>query len=463
MSEPFKRGEILTAAKLNAAIGNSRRLTVAGDGAVSTDADGDVVRVDGYENIYIRLTGKTGTNPIKYSWTEVFRNANGTWSNTTNNGTTTGDYAIELNNSNLSTSDNYVYRAERSPESGEWLFFLRRSLTPVSSIRVIPILQANSPFSCSRPNFDSSDLALSANAPDCYRIANVTLRMQDYNGSWSTLKTWTDRTESDWGNFTFTPPYNPSATNWLKLELSANTAEGTLLGSLDSTCGNATLCGTSIQNVIYDSAGIGPQTLFYGPVTGNIPTTTTNLTTTTANVTLSLKGVPSGNLTNIPSAAATGPAEYKFKMDWSCSGNSCNSNITDFLNAEYSAGMSISGDGSSGSTSTSQTIGLDTLSRAGSASVKYGFVSSWAYSSAWPPCNITYSFGIVKETVTVTVSKTNAPTKTISVTGNNTHFSSPASSASTVNLTIPASAWFLDSYSNNYTMNSANGTPNGSC
>ena len=123
MSEPFKRGEILTAAKLNAAIGNSRRLTVAGDGAVSNDADGDVVRVDGYSNIYIRLTSKTGTNPIKYAWTEVFRNANGTWSNTTNNGTTSGDYAIELNNSNLSTSDNYVYRAERSPESGEWLFF----------------------------------------------------------------------------------------------------------------------------------------------------------------------------------------------------------------------------------------------------------------------------------------------------------------------------------------------------
>jgi hypothetical protein len=129
MSEPFKRGEILTAAKLNAAIGNSRRLTVAGDGASSVDADGDVIRVDGYSNIYIRLTSKTGTNPIKYAWTEVFRNANGTWSNTTNNGTTTGDYAIELNNSNLSTSDNYVYRAERSPESGEWLFFLRRSQT----------------------------------------------------------------------------------------------------------------------------------------------------------------------------------------------------------------------------------------------------------------------------------------------------------------------------------------------
>jgi hypothetical protein len=122
----FVRGEILTAEKLNDAL-SGRRLTVAGDAATSYDADGDVVRVDGYSNIYIRLTSKTGTNPIKYAWTEVYRNTNGTWSNTTNNGTTTGDYAIELNNSNLSTSDNYVYRAERSPESGEWLFFLRRS------------------------------------------------------------------------------------------------------------------------------------------------------------------------------------------------------------------------------------------------------------------------------------------------------------------------------------------------
>jgi hypothetical protein len=122
----FVRGEILTAEKLNDAL-SGRRLTVAGDAATSYDADGDVVRVDGYSNIYIRLTSKTGTSPIKYAWTEVYRNANGTWSNTTNNGTTTGDYAIELNNSNLSTSDNYVYRAERSPESGEWLFFLRRS------------------------------------------------------------------------------------------------------------------------------------------------------------------------------------------------------------------------------------------------------------------------------------------------------------------------------------------------
>lgn len=342
-------------------------------------------------------------------------------------------------------------------------FFFERSAAAISPIRVIPTLLANTSFSCSRPDFESSDIALSANAPSCYQIANVTLRMQDFNGNWSTLKTWTDRTESDWGNYTFTPPYNPTASSWLVLELSANTKEGTLLGSLNSSCGNATLCGNSIQNVIYDSTGSGPQTLFYGPVTGNIPTTTTNLTATASNVTLSLKGVPSGNLTNIPAATVTGPAEYKFKMTWDCSGNSCNSNITDFLNTEYSAGLSVSGDGSSGSTSTSQTIGIDTLSRAGSATLDYGFVSTWAYSSAWPPCNISYSFGIVRETVSVTVSKTNAPTKTINVTGNNTYFSSPAASASTVNLTIPSSAWFLDSPGNNYTLSAANGTPNGSC
>lgn len=463
MPEPFKRGEILTAAKLNAAFGNSRRLTVAGDGAVSTDADGDVVRVDGYSNMYIRLTSKTGTNPIKYAWTEVFRNANGTWSNTTNNGTTSGDYAIELNNSNLSTSDNYVYRAERSPESGEWLFFLRRSLTPVSSIRVIPILLANSPLSCSRPNFESSDLALSANAPDCYRIANVTLRMQDYNGSWTTLKTWTDRTESDWGNYTFTPPYNPSAANWLKLELSANTTQGTLLGTQFDYCANATLCGTSIQNVIYNSSGIGPQTQFYGPVTGNIPTITTNLTTTTANVTLSLQGVPSGNLTNIPARTFTGPTDYKFKMNWDCTGNSCNANITDFINAEFTAGLTVLGDGSNGTSSAVQTIGLDRIARSGIVNIDYGFVSSWDYTGAWPPCNISYSFGVVKESVTLTVTRQNTPSKTISVSGNVTYYSSPASTPGGVTVSVPASAWFLDSLGNNYTMTAANGTPSGSC
>jgi hypothetical protein len=122
MADLFRSGEILTAAKLNAAFGNPRHLTVAGDGSISHDADGDTVRVDGYSNIYVRLTGKdTANTPIKYAWKEVYRNANGTWSNTTHNGTTIGDYAVEINNSHLNVHTQTVYRAERSPESGEWL------------------------------------------------------------------------------------------------------------------------------------------------------------------------------------------------------------------------------------------------------------------------------------------------------------------------------------------------------
>jgi len=203
MSEPFKRGEILTAAKLNAAIGNSRRLTVAGDGAVSTDADGEVVRVDGYENIYIRLTGKTGSNPIKYSWTEVFRNANGTWSNTTNNGTTSGDYAIELNNSNLSTSDNYVYRAERSPESGEWLFFLRRSQTVTSLL-----------------NFRFTGTANSSFSPDIFSFAKQWFRTNNVTkGSGCPSSNVTDSQNATYNNITFYyTPNGGSRTNLVTYE-----------------------------------------------------------------------------------------------------------------------------------------------------------------------------------------------------------------------------------------------------
>ena len=458
----FVRGEILTAEKLNDAL-SGRRLTVAGDAATSYDADGDVVRVDGNSNIYSRLTSKTGTNPIKYAWTEVYRNANGTWSNTTNNGTTTGDYAIELNNSNLSTSDNYVYRAERSPESGEWLFFLRRSATAITPIRVVSILTANTALSCSRPDIESTQIALSPSAPSCYQIANVTLRMQDYNGNWSVLKTWTDYTASDWGNYTFTPPYEPTASNWLLLELTGSTAQGTLLGRQLPECANATLCGTEIQDNIYYNSGGSTATQFHGPVTAYLTNATSNRTTSGGNVTLSITSVPTGNLTNLPPRTFTGPAQYKFKMDWSCSGGSCNSNLTDFLNGEYTTGMTVSGDGASGSTSSSQSFGLDTIARAGTASYDLGYVTSWGHNTTWPPCDISYNFGVVKETVTVTVTKQNTPTKSITATGTNTYYNSPVSSPGTVNVSVPTTAWFLDSLSNNYTMNNGNGTPQGTC
>ena len=122
MADLFKRGEILTAAKLNAAFSDGD-ITVAGSGAVSRDAGGHVVRVDTPDYMHIRLTDKiTANSVVKYAWKEVYRTANATWANTTHNGTANGDYAIEINNANLPTGGLTVYSASRSPESGEWIF-----------------------------------------------------------------------------------------------------------------------------------------------------------------------------------------------------------------------------------------------------------------------------------------------------------------------------------------------------
>lgn len=122
MADLFKRGEILTAAKLNAAFSDGD-ITVAGSGAVSRDAGGHVVRVDTPDYMHIRLTDKiTANSVVKYAWKEVYRNANATWANTTHNGTANGDYAVEINNANLPTGGLTVYSASRSPESGEWIF-----------------------------------------------------------------------------------------------------------------------------------------------------------------------------------------------------------------------------------------------------------------------------------------------------------------------------------------------------
>ena len=129
---PFQRGERLTATRLND-LAKGVPVFMTG-GTITESPTGKLINVDQPENIYIRLTGKTGTSPIKYAWKEVVRLANGTWLNTPRTANYTDDYAIELNNSNLSTTDNYVYRAERSPHSGEWLFFFEaQGNRPVNS------------------------------------------------------------------------------------------------------------------------------------------------------------------------------------------------------------------------------------------------------------------------------------------------------------------------------------------
>jgi hypothetical protein len=119
---PFQRGERLTAAKLNEWV--TKRPSVEAFG--HSHNEGGAVFTDERETMFVRLTNKTGSAPIKYAWQEVYRAANGTWVNMTHTGNVTNDYAIELNNANLSITDNYVYRAERSLTTGEWLFFLMR-------------------------------------------------------------------------------------------------------------------------------------------------------------------------------------------------------------------------------------------------------------------------------------------------------------------------------------------------
>ena len=130
---PFAKGERLTAVKLNElAVG--RQFSVAGDGVVNRSGGRDAIEIHKAEVIYIRLTEKdVSKTPIRYGWKEVDRlaganaTASPTWGNMPDRkGKITDDYAIELNNQNLSVSDNYIYRAERSPATGEWLFFLRK-------------------------------------------------------------------------------------------------------------------------------------------------------------------------------------------------------------------------------------------------------------------------------------------------------------------------------------------------
>lgn len=129
----FAKGERLTASKLND-LAAGRPLSVAGQGIVNRSGGRDELELKPPEIIYIRLTEKdVSKTPVRYGWKEVDRLGNptatvsATWGNMTDRkAKMTDDYAIELNNANLSVTDNYIYRAERSPATGEWLFFLRK-------------------------------------------------------------------------------------------------------------------------------------------------------------------------------------------------------------------------------------------------------------------------------------------------------------------------------------------------
>lgn len=132
----FHAGDILTAAQLNRLAGQRSRVAAGQTFLQSSGGDDpDVFGSTSPDVIWIKLTGKTGTSPIKYSWKEVKRTQTGAWQDVQRTGSNAAtDTAIEANNSDLSTTDNYVYQARRSPQSGEWIFFLRRRTTPQISI-----------------------------------------------------------------------------------------------------------------------------------------------------------------------------------------------------------------------------------------------------------------------------------------------------------------------------------------
>lgn len=88
--------------------------------------------VDSPETMFVRLSGSDTTNtPIKYAWKRVTRDDDGTWMELAHNGTTTTDYAVEVNNNNVTTGTGAVYRAWRSLTTPEWLFFGNGTVTPI--------------------------------------------------------------------------------------------------------------------------------------------------------------------------------------------------------------------------------------------------------------------------------------------------------------------------------------------
>lgn len=462
-SGPFKKGERLTAAKLNE-LATGTPLSVAG-GALTHNPRGSIVHIDQPENIYIRLTGKTGTSPIKYAWKEVVRLANGTWLNTPRTANYTDDYAIELNNSNLSTTDNYVYRAERSPHSGEWLFFLRRKAT-VPSIRIIPQLLSSASSNCTTQIsldglYASSLAAFSSSAPSEFRVASVTLRVKDYNDNWSTVKTWTDKSDSTWGNYTYTPPYTPSASQPLTFELTGTTANGTLLGTLWYSCPVTSLCGTTLTPQFYDNQGVG-QNYFYQAVSANLTSNTTAVTSNITTLVLSIRGNALASVT-LPSGAINGPAQYNYQMGWS-SNTGNDAGMLSFINANFSSSIAPSGLGASSFSTTTGTYGGVSTTRYGAINIGIGYTVAEDWSTtpvpAWPSPYPTYSSGLLYITATERVQ---IPGKTVQASQTINYWGNASASFPTLYPTIPTSNTFTDNGGNTYTLNSTVATPSGSC
>lgn len=96
----------------------------AAHGAESSNDNGrSSFAVHQNEPFFIKLTSKTGSSPIKYGWT--YQNHDRTsdaWSDGFVTGDTTANWAEELNNADLSVTDNKRYRARLNPQSGRLIF-----------------------------------------------------------------------------------------------------------------------------------------------------------------------------------------------------------------------------------------------------------------------------------------------------------------------------------------------------
>lgn len=463
----FQRGERLTAAKLNEAIMPSH-VTVAGAGAISRGPEGDVIQVDIPEAMYIRLTAKdTGNTPIRYAWKEVSRLANGTWLNTTRTGNSTADYAMELNNANLSTSDDYIYRAERSPSTGEWLFFLRRSATPSTPGSNITVLFSVLPgtsyagWLCDTApqiNGVNGTTAFSPSVPSDFRIANVTLSYTTDANATTTIGVWTS-SNGTYGNVTFTPPYEPNGTRPLTITCDAGLANGTILGFISRDCGGYEICNNTFDIAVLDNQG-AQQLGFYGRVAGN--TTANSIIRTSAGGTVNLIAKVNANgSVDVPVPTITLPTCLTYTQDWTCSGATCCSTLVNFLNAPRVVAATYSSTGVTSSHSNTSTP----FTRQGSSAAIIGWTlnEDWTTLPAWPTVPTTYYHGVLEEGFNDRGSSSASPVRTITANQSATYYGSPASSVSSLTGIIPATASIFDSASNNYTLGNSTFVPSGSC
>lgn len=312
---PFSKGERLTAVKLND-LAAGRPIVVTGDGVGNRSGGRDSIEIHKPEVIYIRLTEKDTTKtPIRYGWKEVDRlgnptaTANATWGNMANRtAKTTTDYAIELNNQNLSVSDNYIYRAERSPATGEWLFFLRKKQgTPIflslsigtqsSGCDPVPILVKD------------GMRAWGSSAPTWYRIKSSTLRWKDYSGTWTTLQTWDSLTDPEPSSYTFTAPYVPTAAQPITFEYSAVTTDGTILGQEEPGCNPVGTCLGDVYPGAF-SSGVGTVPGLFGCMTAGCVAGTAVVTSPPGYpVPLQARMTATGHATNNPTSIPV-PAFY---------------------------------------------------------------------------------------------------------------------------------------------------------